>query len=58
MEKNNYALAIKDSTVYNYTLKSRNILYGKPFDGIGGTLGSCRYSWVKEDENGDLRELT
>lgn len=58
MEKNNYALAIKDSTVYNYTLKSRNILYGKPFDGIGGTLGSCRYSWVKEDKNGDLRELT
>lgn len=58
MEKNNYALAIKDSTVYNYTLKSRNILYGKPFDGVGGTLGSCRYSWVKEEEDGSLRELT
>ena len=32
MEKEKYALAIKDSTVYNYTLRSRNDLYGKPFD--------------------------
>jgi len=32
LEKNNYELAIADSTVYNYTLKSRNELYGKPFD--------------------------
>ena len=58
MEKNNYALTVKDSTVYNYTRKSRDILYGKPFDGVGGTLGSCRYSWVKEEKDGSLRELT
>ena len=56
--KNNYTLSIKESTVYNYTLRSRNDLYGKPFDQKGGTLGTCRYSWVKEDEEGGLRELT
>lgn len=57
MEKEKYALAIKDSTVYNYTLRSRNDLYGKPFDQNGGSLGKCRYLWCKE-ENGELKELT
>jgi len=32
LEKNNHALAIADTTVYHYTLKSRDELYGKPFD--------------------------
>ena len=58
LEKNNYELAIADSTVYNYTLKSRNELYGKPFDQKGGMLGKCRYLWCKETEDGNLRELT
>lgn len=58
IQNNNYALAIAEGTVYNYTLKSRNVLYGKPFDQKGGKLGRCRYLWCKETENGDLRELT
>lgn len=58
IEKGKYALAIAESTVYNYTLKSRDALYGRPFDQKGGILGKCRYLWCKETEDGDLRELT
>ena len=50
-------LAIAESTAYNYTLKSRNVLYGKPFQN-GGSLGNCRYVWCKQEEDGKLRYLT
>ena len=36
------------SSVYNYTRKGRNQLYGKPFSG-GGSLGSCIYIWCKKE---------
>lgn len=39
---------LKNTTVYNYTIKGRNELYGKPF-GEAGTLGSCIYTWCKKD---------
>ena len=58
LEKNQYALAIADSTAYNYTLRSRNDLYGRPFDEAGGSLGHCRYMWCKEDDQGNLSVLT
>lgn len=51
-------LQIADSTAYNYTLRSRTDLYGKPFQ-EGGPLGSCTYVWCKKDEEtGKLRHLT
>lgn len=40
-------LAIKDGTVYEYTRKTRNELYGKPFMS-GGTHGDCIYMWCKK----------
>lgn len=52
----NTVLSIAPRTAYNYTLKSRNELYGKPFQS-GGELGNCRYIWCKEEE-GELRYLT
>lgn len=50
-------ITVKESTAYNYTIKSRNDLYGKPFQGRG-SLGSCRYVWGKKDEEGRVRKLT
>ena len=51
-------LGIADSTAYNYTIRSRNDLYGKPFQ-EAGSLGSCTYVWCKKDgETGQLRHLT
>lgn len=50
-------LGVMESTAYNYTLKSRNDLYGKPFR-EGGRLGNCRYVWCKQQEDGKLRFLT
>jgi len=51
-------LTIADTTAYNYTLKSRNDLFGKPFQ-EAGVLGSCQYVWCKQDnETGKLYFLT
>lgn len=50
-------LNVTESTAYNYTLKSRNDLFGRPFQG-GGSLGACRYVWCKQQDNGELRFLT
>ena len=51
-------LTIADTTAYHYTLKSRNDLFGKPFQ-QAGSLGSCRYLWCKqEQETGRLCFLT
>lgn len=44
-------LAIQDTTIYNYTRRGRNELYGKPFLG-GGILGSCEYIWCKKQGEG------
>lgn len=50
-------LTIADATAYHYTLKSRNDLFGKPFQ-EAGSLGTCKYVWCKQDESGKLRFLT
>ena len=50
-------LGVVQRTAYNYTLKTRNDLFGKPFQ-EGGKLGSCKYLWCKQDEDGKLRFLT
>ena len=53
-------LPIKEGTVYQYTLKSRNELYGKPF-GEPGELGRCVYTWCKKIGDGydaDIVPLT
>lgn len=50
-------LMIADSTAYHYTLKSRDDLFGKPFQ-EAGVLGSCKYVWCKQNEMGKLCFLT
>jgi len=50
-------LGVLEGTAYQYTLKSRNDLFGKPFQ-EGGKLGNCKYLWCKQEENGELRFLT
>lgn len=54
-EDKNFAL--QSSTVYNYTIKGRNELYGKPFMS-GGRLGNCVYLWCKKREDGGYSMLT
>lgn len=44
-------LPLADKTVYAYTLKGRNELYGKPF-GSPGYLGKCSYIWCKKVGDG------
>lgn len=52
----NFELAPR--TVYNYTIKGRNELYGKPFVSKG-SLGECRYVWCKRNkESGEYCLLT
>lgn len=48
---------VTKSTVYNYTLKGRNELYGKPW-GEPGLLGHCVYQWSKKGEDGRLVPFT
>ena len=48
---------LKESTVYFYTRKGRNELYGKPFCG-GGELGKCEYVWCKKMKDGSYEFLT
>jgi len=43
---------LQDTTVYDYTRRARNELYGKPFDLIGGELGKCEYVWCKRNADG------
>ena len=46
-------------TIVKYTREGRNELYGKPFDNIGGKIGSCVYIWCKRDpETGQYSFLT
>ena len=49
-------LSIKPSTTYEYTKEARNELYGKPFVGKG-TLGTCRYIWVKKLDEGQYERF-
>lgn len=51
---------VTKDTVYNYTLRGRNELYGRPY-GEPGSIGRCIYTWCKkdgEDENAKLIPLT
>lgn len=43
---------LKNTTIYNYTIRSRNELYGKPFVGEG-LKGTCHYLWCKWDQQAD-----
>lgn len=49
-------LPLAERTVYNYTLKGRNELYGKPF-GEPGELGRCTYTWCKKIGEGWTAEI-
>lgn len=50
--------SLQDNTVYNYTRKGRNELYGIPFTD-GGKIGNCIYLWCKRDRNtGNYSKLT
>ena len=56
----NKELALAPSTVYNYTRKGRNELYGVPFK-ERGAIGSCTYLWCKKEGDGvntQYRRLT
>lgn len=49
-------LPIAEGTVYQYTLKGRNELYGKPF-GEPGELGRCAYLWCKKIGDGRTAQI-
>lgn len=56
----NKELALSPTTVYNYTRKGRNELYGTPFKSRG-SLGYCTYLWCKKEGDGvntQYRQLT
>lgn len=40
-------LPMAESTIYNYVLKSKTELYGKPYI-VRGTKGTCVYMWCKK----------
>lgn len=40
-------LSMAESTVYNYVLKGKTELYGKPYV-VRGTKGTCVYMWCKK----------
>ena len=46
------------ATIYNYTIKGRNQLYGAPNAAEGGPLGSCIYIWCKKEQDGSYSFLT
>ena len=50
-EKYGGELAVSAATIYNYARKSRNELYGKPFQ-ERGSIGSCVYLWCKKRGEG------
>ena len=47
-DKHKNELTIGDNTAYNYVIKARNELYGKPFMSLG-ELGSCMYIWCRKE---------
>lgn len=47
-DKHQNELTITDTTAYNYVIKARDELYGKPFTSLG-TLGSCIYIWCRKE---------
>lgn len=49
-------LPLTEGTVYQYTLRSRNELYGRPF-GKPGELGRCTYTWCKKIGDGRTAEI-
>lgn len=49
-------LPLTEGTVYQYTLRSRNELYGRPF-GAPGELGRCTYTWCKKIGDGWTAEI-
>ena len=49
-------LPLTEGTVYQYTLKGRNELYGKPF-GEPGELGKCTYTWCKKMGDGRTADI-
>ena len=46
---------LKESTYYQYTLKGRTELFGKP-NRTFGTLGTCSYKWAKENNRQGIQE--
>lgn len=49
-------LPLTEGTVYQYTLRSRNELYGRPF-GQPGELGRCTYIWCKKVGDGRTAQI-
>lgn len=49
-------LPLTPGTVYQYTLKSRNELYGRPY-GEPGALGRCSYTWCKKIGDGRTADI-
>lgn len=47
-DKHKNELTIGDNTTYNYVIKARNELYGRPFMNLG-ELGSCVYIWCRKE---------
>lgn len=50
--KHKSELTITERTTYDYTLKARNELYGKPWVNMGKN-GKCIYLWCKKEMLGD-----
>lgn len=48
--KEDESFKLQNNTVYQYTRRSRNELYGKPFSS-GGEIGKCEYIWCKKINN-------
>lgn len=51
LSKEDEEFNLQNTTVYDYTRRGRNELYGKPFCG-GGEIGICEYVWCKKTEDG------
>lgn len=59
LQKENKDFNRATGTIVKYTREGRNELYGKPFDNIGGKIGSCIYIWCKRNpETGEYDFLT
>lgn len=54
-EKFGESLPLTERTIYDYTRKGRNELYGRPFLDAG-TLGKCSYTWCKKEGEGVAAE--
>lgn len=59
LQKENKDFNRTTGTIVKYTREGRNELYGKPFDNIGGKIGSCIYIWCKRNpKTGEYDFLT